>query len=308
MLRFCANLSILFTELSLLDRPAAAAAAGFDAAELWWPFPEPVPPEGALESLAESLAEAGLRLVGLNLDGGDLAAGERGLVSLPGMDQRFADNLDCAVAFAASQGVRVMNALYGNRDGSVAPERQDEIALERLASAATAAEAVGIQVVIETQNHLDSPGYPLRQADQVAALVDQLRAAGHDNVGLLCDFYHLAMEGADLQAVWRDHAPIVLHTQVADAPGRHEPGTGKIDYPAVLSRLAASGYSGYVGCEYRPATTTEESLDWLAAYRRPGPAAPEAAPRPAGPEAGAAAPETGPEAAPEAEEAEQERA
>ena len=121
-LRFCANLSILFTELPLLDRPAAAAAAGFDGVELWWPFPEAVPPDAALGDLERALGDAGVQLIGLNFDAGDLAAGDRGLVSLPGEGARFEDNVACVVSFAATQGTQVLNALYGNRVDSVTPE------------------------------------------------------------------------------------------------------------------------------------------------------------------------------------------
>jgi hydroxypyruvate isomerase len=265
-IRFDVNLSILFTELPLLERPAAAAAAGFTAAELWWPFPEPDPPGARLDELAESLGAAGLSLVGLNFDAGDLAAGERGLVSLPGAGDRFADNVECAVAFAGSQGCRVLNALYGNRVEGVAPELQDETALGRLILAASAAARIGAQVVIETQNRVDSPRYPIRSAEQAVAVARLVRDAGQANVGFLCDFYHLAMEGADLDEVVDAYGSWIDHVQVADAPGRHEPGTGQIAFPALLAHLGARGYEGWVGCEYRPSGPSAESFAWMARY------------------------------------------
>jgi hydroxypyruvate isomerase len=262
-LRFEANISILFTELHLLERPAAARAAGFDAVELWWPFSVPVPAAAELDRLAEALGEAGVALVGLNFDGGDLAAGERGLLSLPGAGARFADNVACALSFAQSQGTTVLNALYGNRVDGVDSGAQDEIALERLAYAADAAAIVGARVVLETQNRVDSPLYPLRDPAQAAALVERMRAEGHDNVGLLCDYYHLAMEGYDLRTATDAYLHLVDHVQVADAPGRHEPGTGAIDYVEVLGHLAGAGYAGWIGCEYRPSGPSAESFGWL---------------------------------------------
>jgi len=258
-------LSTLFTEVPLLRRAAAARSAGFDAVELWWPFADPVPPESALENLAESLDEAGVRLVALNFDGGDMARGERGLVSVPGAGSRFADNVACAVAFAGQRGTKVMNALYGNRDPSVSAEFQDELALERLAVAACAARSIGARIVLEAQNRIDSPRYPLRKASDVGVLVKRLHELGQDNVGFLCDFYHLAMEGADLLGVLAEYSKIIDHVQLADAPGRHEPGTGSVDYPSLLSQLEAGGYEGFIGCEYWPSSRSAKSFGWLSA-------------------------------------------
>ncbi|MGA2531061.1 MAG: TIM barrel protein [Acidimicrobiales bacterium] len=255
----------MFTELPLLRRAAAARSAGFDAVELWWPFVDPVPPESVLKNLGESLDEAGVRLVALNLDGGDMARGDRGLVSVPCAGQRFADNLECAVAFAGKHGTKVINALYGNRDLTASAEVQDELALERLAVAASAARPIGARIVLEAQNRSDSPRYPLRKASQVAALVDRLHELGQENVGFLCDLYHLAMEGADLPGVLAEYSRIIDHVQLADVPGRHEPGTGHVDYPHVLRQLETGGYKGFIGCEYRPSRGSADSFGWLRA-------------------------------------------
>jgi hydroxypyruvate isomerase len=265
--RFDVNLSILFTELHLLRRPAAAAAAGFDAVELWWPFSAPIPAARELADLSEALEEAEVALIGMNFDAGDLAAGQRGLLSLPGQEQRFADSVEGAVAFAESQGTRVFNALYGNRLDGVAPQVQDDLALSSLALAAEAAARIGAHVVIETQNHVDSPRYPITTAAQAVGIVKSLRDDGHDNVGFLCDFYHLAMEGADLTAVIDDYLPWIDHVQVADAPGRQEPGTGTIPYAAVLGHLSASGYRGWIGAEHRPSGASAASLAWTNQYQ-----------------------------------------
>jgi len=223
----------------------------------------------------QEVAGAGVALVGLNVDGGDLGAGERGLLSLPDAGARFEDNVACAVSFAGSLGTTVLNALYGNRVDGVAPQAQDEIALERLAYAAGAAARVGARVVLETQNPLDSPSYPLRDPAQAAAIVEEMHADGHENVGLLCDYYHLAVEGYDLVGSTDAFFALIDHVQIADAPGRHEPGTGGIDYERVLGHLAGVGYGGWVGCEYRPSGKSAESFGWLESFRSDRPAVPD---------------------------------
>ncbi|MDA8298027.1 MAG: TIM barrel protein [Actinomycetota bacterium] len=268
-LQFAANLSIIFTELPLLERPAAAAAAGFSAVESWWPFAASVPTDQELADFEEAIGEAGVSLIALNLDGGDLAAGERGIASHPGVDQRFADNLSCALGIAKRQGVRVMNALYGNAVEGMTRAVQDDLAIERLVVAAKAAEEVGARIVVETQNHLDSPRYPLRTPAEVIALCEKVRAEGAGAIGWLCDLYHVAMEQMDPTAELEAHFADIDHVQIADAPGRHEPGSGSIDFRRALGRLVELGYDGYVACEYRPSGRSEESFAWRAAFESP---------------------------------------
>lgn len=264
-LRYDVNLSILFTELPLLERPAAAAAAGFDAVELWWPFvDEPVPSDAKLDALRVALDDAGTQLVGLNFDAGDMASGWRGLVSHPDHADRFRANVEVAVGFAEATGCRVLNALYGNRIEGVDPVEQDELALEQLAFAARAAERAAATVVVEALNCYESRDYPIVSTRQALDLVDLLGAeVGVANVGFLADLYHLHRMGEDLLDVVSTHADRITHVQVADDPGRHQPGTGDVDFPAVLARLAASGYDGYVGCEYKPLAASADSFGWL---------------------------------------------
>jgi hydroxypyruvate isomerase len=256
-IRFDVNLSILFTEQPLLVRPAAAAAAGFDAVELWWPFPVPDPSDRELVALKRALDDAGTRLVGLNFDAGDMAAGWRGLLSLPDQSERFRANVPVAAGFAAETGCRVLNALYGNSPGD------DELALENLAMAAEAARQADASVVIEALNSYESPRYPLTSTAAALRVVETARAAGHANVAFLCDFYDLVRMGEDLSSVIHEHADRIGHAQVADAPGRNQPGTGTIDFDRVLGQLRAAGYAGYVGCEYRPLGASAESFEWL---------------------------------------------
>jgi len=262
-LRFDVNLSILFTERPLLERPAAAAKAGFSAVELWWPFPDPVPSDKDLTALRRALENAGTQLVSLNFDAGDLASGWRGLVSLPDQADRFKANIPVAVGFARDTGCRVLNALYGNRIEGVDPATQDEAAMENLALAAEAADQVSTAVVVEALNSHENPHYPLTSSAAAMAVVDGLRSRGIRNVALLCDVYHLARMDEDPVAVVRRYGDRIAHVQIADVPGRHQPGTGVIDFPSLFSELSRIGYQGCVGCEYRPLGPSAESFAWL---------------------------------------------
>lgn len=262
-MRFAANLSTLFTEVPLLDRPAAAAQCGIDAVELWWPFPTPVPGDRQVDALVSSLADVGVTMAALSLDAGDLAGGERGLVSLPDAVDRFRANLEAAVGIAERTGCRVLNALYGNPVAGVSAAAQDELAVDNLTLAARAAGTIGTTLVIEALNPFDSPHYPLTRTSQALDLVDLVAAAGAPNVGLLYDAYHMQRSEGNLIATIRRHAARFGHVQIADSPDRHQPGTGEIAYERVLQALEDSGYQGYVGLEYLPLGSTQESFGWL---------------------------------------------
>ncbi len=253
-MRYDVNLSILFTELPLLQRPAAAKAAGFDAVELWWPFDRPAPASGELDALADALGDAGVRLVGLNFDAGDLAGGDRGLLSSRSTSDRFRENVEVTVGFAERTGCRTLNALYGNTSGDTDPD----LALENLSRAVAAARDIGATVVIEALNSYESPDYPITSSTAALEIVGQV-----PGTALLADFYHLHRMGEDLIALIAGHADRFGHVQIADAPGRGRPGTGEIDYATVLARLAASPYAGPVGLEYKPAGPGAESFGWL---------------------------------------------
>jgi len=264
-LRYTVNCSMLFTELPLLERPAAVKAAGFDAVEFWWPFPEAVPSDGDVDAFVSAVQDAGVQLTGLNFFAGDMPGGDRGLVSWPGREREFTDNIDVVVAIAERLGTRAFNALYGNRVDDSTAEAQDELAIENLAAAAKAVGNLGGIVLVEPVS--GAPRYPILTAAEALAVLDKSHLAGVDNVRLLCDLYHLATNGDDLDDAVRNVGPIG-HVQIADAPGRGEPGTGELDLDGYLSTLQAGGYAGYVGLEYKPTTTTEESLAWLPRERR----------------------------------------
>lgn len=266
-LRYEVNCSIMYTELPLLDRPAAAHAAGFDGIELWWPFSEAVPADTDVDRLVAAVQDAGVQLVGLNFAAGDMPGGDRGLVSWPARSQEFRDNVDVAVGIGERLGVSGFNALYGNRVAGAAPEAQDELATENLAVAARAADRIGAVVLVEPISGADR--YPLLTAQDAVAAID--RAAAHggvDNLRLLLDVYHLAVNGDDVGAAVARYADRVGHVQVADAPGRHEPGTGGLDIDTPLAALERAGYGGWVGLEYEPADGTDAGLGWLPPARR----------------------------------------
>jgi hydroxypyruvate isomerase len=268
-LRYEVNCSILFTELPLLERPAAARAAGFGGVEFWWPFPEAVPADAEVEAFVRSVSDAGVRLVGLNFAAGDLAAGDRGLVSWPARSAELRDNLAVTLGIGERLGCRAFNALYGNRVEGVDPAAQDELATENLALAGRAAARIGGTVLIEPVS--GAPRYPLRTAADAVAVIDRVAAeTGVANLGLLCDLYHLASNGDDLERAIADHGHRVAHVQIADAPGRHEPGSGNLDLDRYLSLLAAAGYAGWVGLEYQPSGASADSFAWLPRRRRQG--------------------------------------
>ncbi|MFF9265569.1 TIM barrel protein [Streptomyces longwoodensis] len=270
--RFNVNLSILFTELPLLERPAAAAAAGFTAVELWWPWIDtPTPERAELDALRRAVEDAGVRLTGLNFYAGELPGPDRGALSLPGEEsERFRANIDVAADFAQSLGCTALNALYGNRADGVDPVEQDALALENLVRAARAADRIGAVLLIEALNAPESPRYPLVSAPAAVAVVDRVNeATGLGNARFLMDLYHLSMNGEDLPAVIERYAGRTGHVQIADNPGRGAPGTGSLPLEDLLDRLAKAGYEGWVGLEYKPGDRpSAEAFDWLPVDRR----------------------------------------
>lgn len=252
-LRFTVNCSILFTDLPLWERPAAAKAAGFDAVEFWWPFPEAVPADAAVERFARAVDDAGVRLTGLNFAGGSLPDGDRGLVSWIGRSTEFLDNVDVVAGLGERLGIEVFNALYGNRIESMDPQQQDELATENLRVAAARVPGV---VVLEPISGIDR--YPLRTAADAVAVIDRV---GVGTIGLLADLYHLTVNGDDVPAALRNHRNRIAHVQIADAPGRHEPGTGSTPLAGYLSILQDNGYDGWVGLEY--VASGSDPFEWL---------------------------------------------
>ncbi|HEX2372752.1 MAG TPA: TIM barrel protein [Actinomycetota bacterium] len=262
MAKFDVNLSILFTELPLLHRPQAARDAGFDAVELWWPFDAAVPPDSEVDAFVRAVRDAGVELVGLNFFAGDMPGGDRGLVSWPERAAEFRDNVEVTVGIGEQLGCRSFNALYGNRVEGTAPQAQDELATRQLALAAAAAGRIGGVVLVEAVS--GAPAYPLKTAADAVGVIDRVgRETGAANLRFLCDLYHLAVNGDDLDKAIEQHRDRIGHVQIADAPGRHEPGTGSLDLDGLLGKLATSGYDGWVGLEYKPTGASADSFGWL---------------------------------------------
>lgn len=269
-MKYLANCSMLFTERPLLERPAAARAAGFEAVEFWWPWPDqPVPPDADVDAFVRAIEDAGVQLVGLNFFGGDLAGPDCGVLSIPGRDRQFRDNIEVTIDIARRLGVSAFNALYGNRVDDATPEQQDALARENLSQAVDAAARIGATVLVEAVS--GPKPYPLRTAADAVGVVDAVRATGRSNIGFLMDLFHLANNGDDLDAAIAKHVDVTAHVQIADCPGRGEPGTGQLDLDRYLAQLAAGGYAGWVGLEYKPTTDTETGLAWLPRERRAAP-------------------------------------
>lgn len=257
---YTVNCSILLTDLPLLDRPRAAREAGFAAVEFWWPFTSPTPSDAEVTAFIRAIQDAGVQLSGLNFAAGDMPAGDRGILSNPALTQAFRDNVAVAVGIAETLGTRAFNALYGNRNADVAPSTQDHVAADNLAYASAAADRIGATVLLEPVS--GAPHYPLKLAADVIRVIDRVRADnGTTNLRLLADLYHLDVNGDDTSAAIREYGSRIGHVQIADAPGRGEPGTGELQLASQLQELADRGYTGYLGLEYK--ATRPDAFDWL---------------------------------------------
>ena len=254
-----ANVSFLFTDAPFAERVDRAARAGFPAVEFAWPGGE------ALTEVGRRAAAAGVRVAMFNLDAGDMAAGERGVVNDPDRVDRFLADAPAALERAAELGCPRVNVLVGlERDGE---PRASQLARARDAveRVAALAEPLRLEVLIESINLIDNGPYLLPTAADAERFLDDVAAP---NASLQFDVYHVARSGDDPVAALRAALPRVGHVQVADAPGRHEPGTGHLDLDGVLDVLAAGGYAGDIGMEYVPSPgATEDNLGWLAEWR-----------------------------------------
>ena len=254
-MRFSANVSILFKEAPFLERFARAREAGFSGVEFWWPSGED------LEEVGAAVSDAGLSVALFNFDAGDMPGGERGLVSDPERVGQFRENVPVALELARRLGCRRMNVLVGHEKDGMGREEQLSLARENVAFAADEAREAGVTVLVEAVNTFENGPYLLHTTQQA---VEFVRGVGRENVGIQHDLYHMQRMEGNLVATLREHVGVIGHVQIADSPGRGEPGTGEIRYPFVLAELERLGYGGYVGLEYNPTTgTTQESLGWL---------------------------------------------
>ena len=266
-MRFAVNTSLVFGDLPLKRRPQAARDAGFTVVESWWPFDSVAPADREVEAFVRSVEDTGVRLVALNFPAGAMVDGERGLVSLPGREAEWRDAVAATVGIGERLGVRLFNALYGNRADGAVPAAQDALAVEHLALAGRATARIGGTVLLEPLSA--APRYPLRRAEDALAVVDRVATeTGVRALGLLLDLHHLAVNGEDLDRVVAVHGRRAAHVQVADAPGRGAPGTGALDLVPRLRHLEDAGYAGWTALEHLPGEG--DPFAWLPREDRAG--------------------------------------
>lgn len=270
MPRFAANLSTLFTELPFLERFAAARSAGFVAVECQFPYAAPA------HEVARALADCGLPLVLHNLPAGDWAGGERGMACHPGREAAFRDSLALALDYARTLGCPRLNCLVGRQPDGVPHDAAWATLVANLRHAAGVAAAQGVGLLIEPLNRFDVPGFFIHRTDQALALIDEV-ASPH--LRLQYDLYHAQRSEGELAATLARHLPRIGHLQIADNPGRHEPGTGEIHYPYLFARIDALGWAGYVGCEWLPRDGTLAGLGAIAPWLGGAPDAPGQLPK-----------------------------
>ena len=253
MPKFSANLGMLFTELPFLDRFEAAARAGFEAVELQFPY------AFAANDIRQRLDDNGLKLVLHNMPAGNWDAGERGIACDPGRRLEFQAGVNHAMEYAQVLGVGQLNCLAGKASSGVSPDTLRETFVSNLSYAADAFRAAGLRLLIEPINTNEIPGFYLHRTDQALAILD---AVGADNALVQYDIYHAQRMEGELAATLTKHLHRIGHIQLADNPGRNEPGTGEINYAFLLAHLDRIGYGGWVGCEYKPAASTTAGLGW----------------------------------------------
>lgn len=254
--RLSGHCGFLFTELPLSERFAAAARAGFRAVEHPNLFATPA------RDVAGWLERAGVPLVQTGFPAGDAAKGEKGFAALPDQVERYRVGIEPTLDYVEALGCRMVHPMAGVRPPGAARERLWETYLDNLAFAADAAAKRGMTVIVEPIGPGSIADYVI---DDPLLAVEAIRAIDRPNVKLLFDAYHCACLGYDPAALIREHARLIAHVQIADDPGRHEPGTGTIAFAPIFSALEEVGYAGLVGCEYHPATTTEAGLGWMRA-------------------------------------------
>jgi hydroxypyruvate isomerase len=253
-MKFCANVSTLFKEVAFLDRFERAARAGFRAVEFWWPAGE------SLDEVASAIDDAGVEVALMNFDAGDMPSGDRGLAGVPERSAEFRANVPVALELAQRIGAPRLNALVGLEQSPSTREAQLAHGAENVAWAAEEAASIGADVTIEPVNRYDNGPVLLSTTREAIAFMD---AVDRPNVRLQYDVFHMQRSEGNLASTIRELAPRIGHIQVADAPGRGEPGTGEIHYPYVLDAIEATGYDGWIGLEYNPTKATEETLGWL---------------------------------------------
>lgn len=258
MPRFAANLSMMFNEVPFLDRFALAAKAGFKGVEFLFPYEHPA------AEIAARLKDNGLQQVLFNAPAGDFAKGERGMAAIPGKQAAFRESIKLALEYATTLACPRLHIMAGLKPEGVAHDTLTAVYGANLAYAAEECAKAGVKPIIEPINHRDIPGFFLNTTDQAAAII---AAVGPEKLGMQFDLYHCQITEGDVVKRVEKHLPLIAHMQVADTPGRHEPGTGEVNWPFVFKTIDALGFRGWIGCEYRPAGETLAGLSWFAPYK-----------------------------------------
>ncbi|MGC2162781.1 MAG: 2-oxo-tetronate isomerase [Silvibacterium sp.] len=258
MPRFAANLSMMFSEVPFLSRFSAAAAAGFKGVEYLFPYEFPA------DVIAAKLAEYGLANVLFNLPAGDWAAGERGTTCLPGREQEFRQGLELGIHYAKQLGATKLHAMAGIVPSGVSYDDARATYIANLKYAAAELAKHDLSLLIEAINTRDFPGFFLTTQAQAYAILKEVSA---NNLQMQMDLYHMQIMEGDLTMKLTQYAPHCGHVQIASVPKRNEPNTGEVNYKFLFQHLDAIGYNGWVGCEYRPASSTVDGLNWFEPFR-----------------------------------------
>ncbi|NIM27846.1 MAG: hydroxypyruvate isomerase [Gammaproteobacteria bacterium] len=259
MPRLAANLNYLFTEVDLMDRFEAAAKIGFRGVEYQFPYAYDK------RELGARLREHELEMVLMNLPAGDMQAGDVGIACDPERTGEFRECVLEGIDFAKALDCPQLNCLAGIAPSGIAAERLFETFVDNLRFAARRFAEAGLRLLIEPLNTRDRPGFYLSRSAQAMAIIE---AVGDDNLFLQFDVYHTQVMEGDIVRNFERYRHRIAHVQIADNPGRHEPGTGELNFPFILNAFDDAGYAGWVSCEYAPSTTTEASLAWAQGYLR----------------------------------------
>jgi len=258
LLKFSANLSFLYPDLPFLDRFAAAAKDGFDGVEYLGPYAEPE------EKVAEALRASGLKQALFNVPSGNWAGGERGIACLPDRMEEFRSGVSQAIGYAKTLACPQLNVISGLVPSLANLDELEDVLVENLKYAAASCADEGIRLLVEPINLHDIPGFFLSTTAHAERILDKV---GSDNLYIQYDFYHMQIMQGDLMPTFARLRERIAHVQIADNPGRNEPGTGEINYAFVFSELDRLGYDGWVGCEYKPRAGTSEGLGWMKPFR-----------------------------------------
>ncbi|HSV30838.1 MAG TPA: hydroxypyruvate isomerase [Atribacteraceae bacterium] len=257
MFKFAANLTMLFTELPFLERFKAARETGFKSVEFLFPY------DYVTHDIQRLLDENGLNMVLFNLPAGNWGSGERGITNNPRKTEEFRRGVEEAIVWAQALKVPRINCLAGKTLSDISSDEQWDTLKDNIRYAADVLHENGLELLLEFINHYDVPGFMLNTSKQALKMIDEV---GKPNVYLQYDIYHAQKEEGNLAGIMREHIARIKHIQIADNPGRHQPGTGEINYRFLLNELDKLGYEGYVSLEYIPKPDTWKSLEWVATH------------------------------------------